>query len=173
MMKSPIFLGILGALLIVLILTLASCGASSVITGLELVTDAAEAAVTALAATGQIPAPTVTLIDNYLSQVSSATEFAVTELESTDTTAVKASKIIGQFAMIVAPDLPPGIAQGIVAAIQSVAKSVASFLATLGSPGTAPTAAQKLPNLKLSDSDRGRLDKIRVRAQAVKAKVSK
>lgn len=146
-------IGTLIALLVLLVIVLNGCGSGTVITSLELVTDAAEAAVTVLAATGQLPASTVTVIDSYLSQVSTATEFAVTELESTDPAGAKASKILAQFAMIARPDLPPGIAQAILAAVQAVASSVSNFLMTLQpapAPGTPPTAALKPPDLKLT-----------------------
>jgi hypothetical protein len=150
--------------LITLALVLTGCGVSSVVTSLELVTAASEAAVGALEGAGQITPATAMLIDQYLAQVSMATQFAATELASTDTTPEKISKIASQFAGIAIPDLPPGTAQAIVLTVQAVAKAVAAFLMNIQTP--TPPASKFV----LSDNDRAKLAQIRGRAGVVYAR---
>ena len=147
---------------------LVGCGTSSIVTALEAVIAAAEAAVATLGAVGTIPPATVTLLENYLTSVSEATAFASTELASNDSPAVKATKIIQQFAMIAAPILPPGTAQVVVDVIQAVTKAIANFLSQIEAP---KTATANLSKLTLSDSDRAKLGKIHERATELEVKV--
>lgn len=118
-----------------------ACSQSQVITTLDLVVTAADTAVTVLQATGTLPPGTASLITGYLNQVTAGVQFATTELASSDSNAVKASKIVGYFAMIAVPNLPPGTVQTVVAVVQAVANAVANFLATL--PNMSLTAADQ------------------------------
>lgn len=159
--------GLVGLLLVAL---LAGCGSGTVVTALELVTAASEAAVSTLEAAGQITPGTAIQIDSYLANVSAATQFAATELQSTDTTALKVSKIAAQFAGIAVPNLPPGTAQAIVTAIQAVANAVSKFLVQIQPP---PAPSAKLPVLAFSSKDQVKLEAIRSRAEVVHQKVTK
>jgi len=158
----------LTASLLILTMFLTGCGSSNVVTALELVTAASEAAIGALEATGQIPPGTAMQIDQYLAEVSTATQFASTELTSTDTTAVKTAKIAAQFANIAAPDLGPGTAQAIVQVVAAVAKAVSSFLATIQ-----PPPAQPLPKAVMSENDKEKLQAIRSRAAVVYSRATR
>ena len=71
-----------------LTLGLVACSQSQVTETLALVVTAADAAVTTLQATGQIPPGTATLITNYLSEVSTGVSFATMELASSDSSAL-------------------------------------------------------------------------------------
>lgn len=108
-----------------------ACSQSEVLTTLNLIVTAATTAVDVLQSAGVLPPGTAALVLPYLNGVSAAVDYATTELGSTDSASVKAAKITQQFAMIVAPNLPPGTASAIVSAIEEVAGKVAAFLSTL------------------------------------------
>jgi hypothetical protein len=141
---------------------LVGCGTSQVVSTLDAVVASAQAAVSVLGAAGQIPPGTVALIDTYLKAVSQAAMFASTEINSSDSTAVRITKIVQQFAMITAPNLPAGTAQNIVAVIQAVTQAIASFLTNLQPVGVGTTAS-----IRFSKSDLARLGAIHTKAQAV------
>jgi|SRR5271166_1575886 len=149
---------------------LTGCGTSQVVNTLEAVIASAEVAVATLGATGTVPAGTVTSLDAYLKAIASATAFASTELASTDSPAVKATKIALEFGMVVAPVLPPGIAQTVVVVIQAVTQAVANFLAAI-QPAAAVAAAHAPATMNLSSSDKVRLAAIGQRAQALLQKL--
>ncbi|MGH7484617.1 MAG: hypothetical protein ACREMY_03300 [bacterium] len=159
----------LAAVLAALALLLAACGTSSVVTALEAVVATAETAVSVLSATGQIPAPVATEINIYLGDVGTAAAFAASELASTDSTAVKVTKIIQQFSMIAAPSLPPGTAQTIIAVVQAVTTAIAKFLAQITPAVTAKRAAVIPPKITISSSDARKLLSLRTRALAIAA----
>lgn len=96
--------------------------------GLDLVVSAADTAVTTLQATGSIPAPTATLIENYLSEVVNFTSFTTTELASSDSAAEKTAKISAEAAMVIEPQLPAGTPTVIVTVVNAVVQDVATFL---------------------------------------------
>lgn len=165
--------------LLLTLFLLQGCGLS-VTNSLQLVIAAAEAAV------GIISPEYATRIDPYLKAVSQATSFAATELASTDTSPVKAEKIISQFAAIAGPNLPAGVPQTIVTAIQAVVTAVSNFLASIqpaAPPHMAATAArasgrtvkpQTVPKeIKLSPADERALVSIKTRADALAAKIGK
>lgn len=143
---------------------LQACGTNQVITTLETVVTASETALNVLAATGAIPAATVTIADAYLKSVDQAAVFAAQELQSSDSPALKITKIVQQFAMIAQPNLPPGTAQTIVSIIQAVTTAVENFLKSI-QPASA-TAAAKIPNFKFSASDLERLKAIQAKAES-------
>jgi hypothetical protein len=155
------------------IMALTGCGVSNVTTTLEIVITSAETAVGVLGATGTIPPAVVTQVDTYLTLVSQATSFAATELASSDSSAVKADKIIAQFASISAPILPPGIAQTIVAVIQAVANAVANFLNTIQPAATTGIHRASIPSsIKISSADKNTLSQIKLRADALTLKIA-
>jgi len=167
--RSLGFLGIC-ILLFASLSVLESCGSSQVVTSLEVVIVSAEAAVTALGATGTIPPATVVTLDAYLKSTMQATLFASTELQSSDPPAVKATKIVQQFAAIAAPNLPPGTPAAIVAVIQAVTSAVAGFLQTI-QPAAAQPAARPAMKITFSPADENKLVSIHSRAQALIAKL--
>lgn len=163
--------------LLVSLLLLQGCGLS-VTSTLQLVIAAAEAAI------GVISPQYAAVIDPYLKAVSQATSFAATELASSDTSPVKAEKIVSQFAAIAGPNLPAGVPQTIVTAIQAVVTSVSNFLASIQSaapPHMAATAARAsgktvkpaaVPKqIKLSAADQQSLAAIKTRADALTARI--
>lgn len=164
--------------LLVSLLILQGC-AISVTSTLQLVIAAAEAAIPVIdPAAASVAMP-------YLKAVSQAVSFASTELASADTSAVKAEKIITQFATIAAPNLPPGISQTIVSAVLAVTSAVGNFLATIqtaappavaatavrisGRAAPKPTAVPK--QITVSAKDQQALLAIRARADALAAKI--
>ena len=170
----------LTAVLLALSVALTACSQSSVTLTLDLIVTAADAAVGVMQSTGQIPPGTATMITNYLGDLTTAVDFATTELASSDTAAVKAAKIAQEFAMIAAPNLPPGTASAIVSTIQAVAKAVANFLASVQTaalniqavPAGANAFAGKSGTLKLNSADMKALPKIKARNAVVKAKLA-
>lgn len=153
------------------IFTLPGCGISNVTTTLQLVIAAAEAAVGVLGSTGTIPPGTATLALNYLSAVSQATSFAATELASTDSSVMKAEKIIAKFASIAAPNLPAGTPQTILAVIQAVVQAVTNFLTSI-QPAVPPGGAAIGKNISISSQDRTTLTQIKGRSDALAVRIS-
>src|SRR5271156_42959 len=109
--------------LLALLFALTACSTSSLIATLQIVTDAVTVAIPVLQAAGVDPAA-LALAQTYLTAVSTATSEAATELASSDTTAVKTSKILADFANVIAPTI--GNAQ-VAAVIRAVAAAVQSF----------------------------------------------
>ena len=152
---------------------------SQVTTTLDLVVAAADAAVTALQATDQLPPGSAALLNTYLSDVTAAVDYATAELASADTPAVMASKITAEFAAIAVPQLPPGVAAAVGVTIQAVANAVAKFLSSIQATAAALTATPDgaraffaSGKLKLTRGDRAALPKIRAKNAAVKAKLA-
>lgn len=119
------------SVLIAALLFQTACGATQVTTSLDLIVTAATIAINTLEATGVVSPAEGALILTYLGEVSTGVSFANTELNSTDASAVKATKIIQEFGMIVIPALPPGTAATVVLAVQQVADAIVAFLANL------------------------------------------
>lgn len=166
------------AALLIAALALVGCGQSSVTLTLDLVVTAADAAVSALQATGQLPAGTATQITAYLGDVTKAVDAATAELATMDTVAEKAAKIAQAFAGIAAPVLPSGTAQAIVLTVSAVATAVANFLASVQTTSAAldqPALAHAFFganghwNGKLSRADRKALKDIQAKNAKVKA----
>ena len=160
-----------------LTLSMVACSQSQVTETLSLVVTAADAAVSVLEAGGQIPAPVATQITNYLAEVTTGVQFATTELASSDSDALKASKIAQEFATISAPNLPPGIGAAIGATVQAVASAVTNFLATVQAQASAQTItvrdvtafAAKAKGLKAAKKQ---LTAIQAKNAAVKARLA-
>jgi hypothetical protein len=157
------------SLLIGVLLFQAACGQTAVTETLQLVVTAAGAAIDILdPSLAPIVAP-------YLSAVSSAVDYAITELDSSDPPAQKAAKIAQQFAAIAAPILPPGTASTIVSAIEAVASAVNVFLGSIGSTSKTAVALHTSDSkaLSLSRADRDMLPKIRAANAANRAKLAR
>lgn len=118
-------------LVALMLLSLTACSGNQVTTTLQLVVAAAEAAVDTLGSTGSLSQDVVQQVDGYLLATSDGVQFATDELASSDTPAVKASKIAQKFAGISAPNLPPGTPQTVLAVVSSVSKAILSFLSTV------------------------------------------
>lgn len=169
------------ALVLLLSLSLMSCS-SSAVRDLQLVVAGGEAVVAALESSGTIPAPLAALINVYMGQVATFTDFAIAELASTDTPAVKASKIAAEAASVSKPDLPPGTPALIGTSIQAVASALATFLGNIHTTaelistpsfGNSFAAGGKPAKLKLSKSDEKKLAELRARAQRLKQRFPK
>ena len=160
---------------------LAGCG-SSAVQDLQLVIAGSEAVVAALETVGVIPASVSAAINTYMGQVSAFADFATTELASTDTAAVKASRIAAEAASVAKPDLPGGTPTLLVTSIQAVAQAVATFLANIHttaalisepSYGNSFAAAGKPAKINISKADQKKLEALHARAAALKAKFPK
>jgi hypothetical protein len=119
------------------------------------------------------------VVTPYFTEVTNAVDFATTELASSDSGAVKATKIAQQFAMIAAPSLPKGTAQTVVLAIEAVATAVQNFLKTISASsaelqstpaGASAFFATGKGSMKMS---RKEVEKIRAANDAVKRKLAK
>lgn len=161
-------------LLAATVVVLSSCGAS-VTNTLQLVIAAAEAALGVLG---------ITAYAGWLKAVSEAVSFASTELASSDSSVVKAEKIITQFALIAAPILPPGTAQEVVNAIEAVVTAIGTFLSSIQPAAPAPSQARvagitgktskpvAVPKqIKLSTADQQILLQIKSRADSLASKI--
>ncbi len=182
-MRSLIKTGSAVAVLLACLL-LVGCS-SSAVRDLQLVVAGSEAVVAALESVGTIPAPMAAAINVYMGQVSSFVTFATAELASTDTAAVKTSKLAAEAATVSKADLPPGTPALIATAIQAVATSLATFLGNIQTasnlasedlpPPYASTfmAAKASKSGKMSKSDEKKLAELHARALALKARFPK
>jgi hypothetical protein len=145
---------------------------TALVSSLQAVEAAAEAAVPVLSATGYIPAPLVPVVETYLNAVSVATAKTVAELDSTDTSAQKAAAIEGYWVGVVVPGLPSSVSASAVAEIQAVNAAVQAFLAHLhGGVAQAIVAANQ--SVSLTHADRAVLHDIESRAEKLHARLSK
>lgn len=173
----------LGAVLL-MFMALAGCS-SSAVRDLELVVAGSEAVVAALESVGTIPAPIAAAVNVYMGQLSAFVDFATTELASTDTAAIKASKIAAEAATVAGPDLPPGTPALIATSISAVVTALATFLgnihttASLASEDLPPpyansfTAVKASKSGKLSKSDEKKLAALLPRVEKLKARFPK
>jgi hypothetical protein len=147
---------------VVLSFLLVACSSSSLVTSLQLVTDAVTVAIPVLQAAGVDPAA-LALAETYLTAVSTATQEAAVELATSDPPAVKAAKIAEDFANVIAPNI--GNAK-VAEILKAVAAAVQEFLVLLNH-GTAQLKAMPAAtySVKPSFADRRKLGSIRSQAQ--------
>ena len=172
MTRRKFSLGSLIALAVAPLLTLTSCGVTSVIEILQLAVDAAAAAIPLVAGALGLSPATIALLENYLQQVSTAISGAATILASGVTAAAEALQILQLFTGIVIPDLT-GLPAAIVSAIQLVAKYVAQFLANFSTAKMAQLGAKAQQPVKISSTDHAKLVGIGGKAQANLAAIVK
>jgi hypothetical protein len=113
---------------LVLVMCLAGCSASEVISVLERVTSAASAGIKASAA-----CPTCL---KYIDAATSGADCAAVEIASQDFSVLKAAKIAGCFDTALTPALPPGTPTKTAAAVGVVAQSVATLLDKINPPSS-------------------------------------
>jgi hypothetical protein len=169
-------------LAVLLSFALVGCS-SSAVRDLQLVVAGGEAVVAALESAGTIPAPAAALINTYMGQVSAFVSFSTTELASSDSPAVKASKIAAEAVGISKPDLPSGTPTLVATSIQAVASALANFLSNIAatsaqlsvSPQFASGfgAKKKAPKLDMSASDKKKLAELHARAVILQSKFPK
>ena len=123
-----------------LLLVLASCTSSQVITNLQIALDAISAGLPILAGITGVPANTVTAVETYITATNSALGKASTILAGPGTDAEKAAQIAAAFANIALPVVPSQYA-AIAALVATVAGDVAQFLASV--PASTPAVAAK------------------------------
>ena len=148
---------------LILVLLLAGCQTSTVISSLESAVSAAEIAIPVIGAATGLNAKTSALIMAYLQQVNVATAEAATILANTSlTSAQKTAEIIKAFAGIAAGCncVPPGTPQEVVAVVNAVAQAVLNFLTNF-QPAPAPPVA-----VKVSAADATKLASLRARSEA-------
>jgi hypothetical protein len=141
---------------------------------LNLIVIAADAAISGLSGV-VIPQALATLITTYLGEVQTFVNFAITETESTDTAADKISKIIAEAAMFATPDLN-GVPLVIANLVNAVAKAIASYLDNLKTVSTILVNnrwAATFANGKKLKIDKKKLEDVRKKNQALKAKLGK
>ena len=120
---------VLSVLVIAAVVVTSSC--SAVLVTLEGIVDGATALVpivTAASSAGQIPAPTATILMDYLEAASTAASNAITEWESNDPDSVKIAAIAADFAAVAAPSLGAGLSPVIQASISSIGKLISQLL---------------------------------------------
>lgn len=121
---------------------LTGCGSPTTL--LDVVVTATAAAATAiplLEAAGVIPAPTATIVLDYVDAVNKAAEQALNEEATTDTPAQKAEKIAGYFAAVAAPALGPTVGPEVQAIVNAIIQAVNAFTTELKNPKMIAAAA--------------------------------
>jgi hypothetical protein len=132
---------ILSALVIAAVVVTSSC--SAVLGTLEGIVDGATALVpivTAASSAGQIPAPTATILMDYLESVSTAASNSITEWESNDAQSVKIAAIAADFAAVAAPSLGTGLSPVVQASISAISKLVSQLLGQISAAQTSLVA---------------------------------
>jgi outer membrane lipoprotein SlyB len=145
------------SLVVVIALVLVGCGASTAIENLQLAVDAVTAALPIIGTISGIPPATITRVTTYLDATNQALAQSASILAAPGTDAQKTAQIVGAFAGIAEPVVPPQYA-AIAGLVQTIARDVASFIASLP-PATATTTTA------LSADQRARLAKIAARAK--------
>jgi hypothetical protein len=165
------------ALIGALIFSMVACG---VIDTLNIVVVSADALVSALQASGEINPAQGALITTYVNAVLAGANCAATESASTDSDALKATKITECFVQAANAQalLPPGLPTVIVSAIGAVATALENYLEKAGAPVT-PQTAKLSPHARprkpqhYSQSDLAKLPELKARIAAVQARLKK
>jgi len=148
------FAKICTVLLVCLCLVLAGCSVSTLVTTLDIVAASTAAASTIVASggTGNSRASIVA----YLSGVSTASSSAATELQSSDSSAVKYTKIAAAFAVVATISLDATASAEVKAAISTVETAVQLFLTALGKTKTAALSRSGTggANIQITAGDR-------------------
>jgi hypothetical protein len=181
-MKNIIGIMLVVFMLAVMIMT-TSCGANQVITSLEVVVTAAEVALPIVAGQVGLSPTTLAAILGYLKNVNVAIAESSTILASTTlTTLQKSEQVILLFTSLAkgCSCLPKGTPQVVVDVIDGVVRAIANFLANVKPPvlppgtvvGAAPKSARSSAiKVKVSASDKTKLDNIKARAMVQVAKI--
>jgi hypothetical protein len=122
-------------LLVCLLLT--GCTTPQITTTLQAVVDAVGIATPIILNAAGVPAATSTLVTAYLGAVDTAVAETGTELASSDSSAVKADKIVQYFTQAglqLGPNLPAGTPTLVVQLVNEVAQAVQGFLTQFGTP---------------------------------------
>jgi hypothetical protein len=134
---KPLYAYLIAAAVVILMFLLAACSTGALSVSLTVISDAcvvANVTVPILEASGVVPAPIGNLILNYAASVSTAAAEASQELLSTDPPAVQASKIISDFASVVAPALGPTVGPEVISIVQAIQAAVNEFVEQFKSP---------------------------------------
>lgn len=149
---------VLIALLLVVAIT--GCTVSTVTTVVTSVTIAAEAAVAVLSTQSGIDPNTLMIVSNWLQAVGPAVTATTTELASTDTAALKDTRIIAIWAAVVAPNLPantPPVVKTVVLSVQAAVQALVTYFQT---PSTNVRALRAINQYQLTRSDRSTLSSL-------------
>ncbi len=141
---------------------------------LNLIVIAADAALSGLSGV-VIPSALATLITTYLGEVNTFVNFAITETESMDTAQDKISKIISEATMFATPNLN-GVPLVIANLVKAVASAIASYLDNLKTVSTIlvnSKYAQAFAGGKKLKIDKKKLEDVRKKNAALKAKLGK
>ncbi len=158
-----------------LLLSQSACTPGQITTDLQLIVTAASAAIDI-----SFPALGI-LLGPYFTEVTTFIDEADTELASTDSAAIKATKIAQDALSVILPQLPAGLATTVVTDIIAVGTAVTTFLARIGALTAAlrstPAGARAAQvsgsgSLKLTRGDMQALPKILVANAALKAKLA-
>lgn len=161
--------------IIAVLMTLALCiftvgcsTTSTLVTTLDAVSDAASVAVVVtqgLVATGSVDQTTANEVASYCTAVSTAVNESITELNSTDTNAVKIDLIVADFTQVATPAFGSDASQ-VSAAISAVSSAIQLFLNELHSTNVL-LAAQTHPtaplSLAMNRADRSTLKRIQAK----------
>jgi hypothetical protein len=146
------FVAALGVSALTIVTT--GCPAATPLEALDVVVTAAQVAIPALASAGAISSEDSDKILAYLSAVNTAAGQAATELASSDSSALKATKIAGFFAAAAKPVLSGAASQKVITIVQGIDAAVSALLVNIGqppppSPGHAgPVAVAGIPGGK-------------------------
>lgn len=169
-------------LISVILLITVACGANQVITSLEVVVTAAEVALPIVASQVGLSPATLAAVLTYLKAVNVAIAESSTILASTTLTTIQKSEQVVLLFTSLAKGcncLPKGTPQVVVDVIDGVVRAIANFLANVKPPVLPPGTVSATPRnarsstikVKVSASDKIRLDKIQARAMVQVAKI--
>lgn len=182
MIKSKLTQFIIASVALVSLgLSTACSGSTAVLASLKATVVAADAGLAVLSAAGAIPPTAATLAENYLASVSTAVSATATELASSDTVAIKDSKVAEIWAKAVLPDIP-GLPSVVSIALKAVEAAVNTFLGQMNVvPSTAAIKAHAIglpvdvanSVVKVNFSECRELHSIKSEADKITAKLHK
>lgn len=143
--------------IIVLSLFLTACSTATILMYIEL---ALKIATTATSVSGIVPVQYVNYVDAALGCI----EFASTEANSTDTQAIKTTKIIADCSQLTSVVLPTGTSQNIVTDANNIATSIQTILQNLPKTSATTSSIQAL-EVKFNYFERQKLKSIAKKAR--------
>jgi len=160
-----------GLVLVPLALFMIVAGCQSATTDLEVAIAAGEAVIGVLAGAGTLPQAEATPIDTYMGDAATFLNETTTELGSTDSSLVKAQKIISYASGIAVPALPVGpvkvALEAVQAAIDTIVASMQGVTAQLHALPPGAFAAASSPKHHKLRIDQKKLAQLAKRAQAL------
>lgn len=149
------------------LLLAAACSTSTLVTDLNAIIAAVDAALPILQSTGAISPAAQQMATDYLTLVSNATSQAATEMQSNDSDVVKATKLAALFDNVVLPAIPSA-PQSLVADLNAIAAAVNAFENAVEASRAQASPAQAR-KFHLTERDKTQLASIKAKADSALA----